>query len=114
MINLDFSRSSRTISIKSNIFDDLLIGNFARLIIPTKNKINFRRILAIPSKYIDNIGIQNIIELKEFLWHYRNSYDDKFVQVKSEIFLIARDLITTKFLGKTKLLGKLKSFYQKL
>ncbi len=107
-------RKSLMRSIKSNIFDDLLIGNFARLIIPTKNKINFRRILAIPSKYIDNIGIQNIIELKEFLWHYRNSYDDKFVQVKSDIFLMARNLITTKFLGKTKLLGKLKSFYQKL
>ena len=107
-------RKSLIRSIKSNIFDDLLIGNFAKLIIPSRKKINFRRVLAVPSKYIDNVGIRNLSDLKEFLWNYRNSYDDKFIQVKSDIMLASREFITTNFIGKTKLLGKLKSLYQKL
>ena len=106
-------RKSLVRAVRSNIFDDLLIGNFAKLIIPY-NRINFRKILSIPSKYIDNIGIKNGDELKQFLWTYRNSYDDKFVQVKSELILSSRDIITTKFLGNTKFLSFLKSIYQKL
>ena len=105
-------RKSLIKAIKLNIFDDLLIGNFARLIIPSNN-INYRNILKIPSKYIDNIGIKNANDLKEFLWIYRNSYDSKIVQLRSELTQKFRDLTISKLKGRNKILGKLKQIYQR-
>ena len=107
-------RNSLLRGIKSNIFDDLLIGNFAKVIIPENRRINFRNILKVPSKYIDNAGINNIKELREFLWIYRNSYDNKLIQIKSEIKIRIRDLIISKFVGRNNLLVNLKKIYQKL
>ena len=107
-------RKSLLRGIKSNIFDDLLIGNFAKVIIPENRRINFRNILKVPSKYIDNAGINNIKELREFLWIYRNSYDNKLIQIKSEIKIRIRDLIISKFVGRNNLLVNLKKIYQKL
>lgn len=107
-------RKSLVRAIKSNIFDDLLIGNFAKVIIPRNKKINFRNTFKIASKYIDNAGISNVEELKNFLFIYRNSYDDKLIQIKSEFKLIARDLIISRFVSNRKVLGILKKFYQKL
>ena len=101
-------------AIKLNIFDDLLIGNFAKVIIPKNKTINFRNILKIPSKYIDNAKINNLEDLKEFLWIYRNSYDNKLVQIRSEFKESARDIITSKFIGNKKFLGNLKKIYQRL
>lgn len=107
-------RKSLIKAIKFNIFDDLLIGNFARLIIPSNKNFNYRNLLKIPSKYIDNIGIKDANELKEFLWLYRNSYDNIFVQLKSELVQNSRDLIITRLKGRNKLLVKLKELYQRL
>ena len=59
-------RNSLVKAIKLNIFDDLLIGNFAKLIIPSNYYSNYRNLLKIPAKYIDNIGIKDANELKEF------------------------------------------------
>ena len=101
-------------AIKSNIFDDLLIGNFAKVIVPSNHRINYRNILKIPSKYIDNIGIKDLRELKDFLWVYRNSYDSKYVQLKSDITDKSRDIILSKLSGNSKLLGNLKKIYQKI
>ena len=106
-------RNSLVKAIKLNIFDDLLIGNFARLIIPSNNNFNYRNLLKIPSKYIDNIGIRNATELKEFLWIYRNSYDSKIFQLRSEITQKLRDLTISKLKGRNKILGKLKQIYQR-
>ena len=106
-------RKSLIKAIKLNIFDDLLIGNFARLIIPANNNVNYRNLLKIPSKYIDNIGIKNANDLKEFLWIYRNSYDSKIVQLRSEITQKFRDLTISKLKGRNKILGKLKQIYQR-
>ena len=105
-------RNSLIKAIKLNIFDDLLIGNFSRLIIPLNYSKNYRNLLKIPSKYIDNIGIRNSQELKEFLWVYRNSYDSKYVRIKSELMHKTRDLIISKLRGKNNILGKLKQIYQ--
>ncbi len=107
-------RKSLIKAIKLNIFDDLLIGNFARLIIPSNYKCNYRNLLKIPSKYIDNIGIKDSRELKKFLWIYRNSYDNKFVQIKSEVVQKSRDIIISKLRGKNDILCTLKQIYQKL
>ena len=107
-------RKSLIKAIKLNIFDDLLIGNFARLIIPANNNVNYRNLLKIPSKYIDNIGIKNANDLKEFLWIYRNSYDSKIVQLRSEITQKFRDLTISKLKGRNQILGKLKQIYQRL
>ena len=106
-------RKSLIKAIKLNIFDDLLIGNFARLIIPDNNNVNYRNLLKIPSKYIDNIGIKNANDLKEFLWIYRNSYDSKIVQLRSEITQKFRDLTISKLKGRNQILGKLKQIYQR-
>lgn len=106
-------RNSLLKAIKLNIFDDLLIGNFARLIIPVNYKQNYRNLLKIPSKYIDNIGIKNSQELKNFLWVYRNSYDSNLIRIKSEVMQKSRDLIISKLRGKNIILGKLKQIYQK-
>ena len=112
-IILHAPRNSLVRAIKLNIFDDLLIGNFARLIIPANNNFNYRNLLKIPSKYIDNIGIKNANDLKEFLWIYRNSYDSKIVQLRSEITQKFRDLTISKLKGRNKILGKLKQIYQR-
>ena len=106
-------RSSLIKAIKLNIFDDLLIGNFARLIIPENYKNNYRNLLKIPSKYLDNIGIKDSQELKQFLWIYRNSFDNKFVRIKSEVMQKSRDLLISKLRGKNNILGKLKQIYQR-
>ena len=70
-------------------------------------------LLKIPAKYIDNIGIKDANELKEFLWIYRNSYDSRVGQLKSEIIQNSRDLIISKLRGKNKILSYLKKIYQK-
>ena len=75
-----------------------------------KNKREFKVIFKL---YIDNIGIKDANELKEFLWLYRNSYDNIFVQLKSELMQNSRDLIISRLKGRNKLLVKLKEFYQK-
>ena len=75
-------RNSLVRAIRSNIFDDLLIGNFARLILPVRKKINYKKTLKIASKYIDNIGIKDAYEFKQFLWLFRNSYDSKQEAIK--------------------------------
>ena len=106
-------RNSLVKAIKLNIFDDLLIGNFAKLIIPSNYYSNYRNLLKIPAKYIDNIGIKDANELKEFLWIYRNSYDNRVRQLKSEIIQNSRDLIISKFRGKNKILSYLKKIYQR-
>ena len=106
-------RNSLVKAIKLNIFDDLLIGNFAKLIIPSNYYSNYRNLLKIPAKYIDNIGIKDANELKEFLWIYRNSYDSRVGQLKSEIIQNSRDLIISKLRGKNKILSYLKKIYQK-
>lgn len=111
---LEAPRSSLMRAIKQNIFDDLLIGNFAKVLIPTNKAINFRNILKIPSKYIDNANIKSLEDLKDFLWIYRNSYDNKLVQIRSELKEGARDLITSRFIGNKNFLGNLKKIYQKL
>ena len=98
-------RNSLVKAIKLNIFDDLLIGNFAKLIIPSNYYSNYRNLLKIPAKYIDNIGIKDANELKEFLWIYRNSYDNRVGQLKSEIIQNSRDLIISKLRGKNKILS---------
>ena len=82
------------------------------MIIPLNYSNNYRNLLKIPSKYIDNIGIRNSQELKEFLWVYRNSYDSKYVRIKSELMHKSRDLIISKLRGKNNILGKLKQIYQ--
>ncbi len=107
-------RNSLLRAIKSNIFDDLLIGNFAKVIISDNQKINFRYTLKVASKYIDNAGINSIEELKQFLWFYRHSYDNKLVRVKSELKLRARDILISKLTGNNKILGNLKKIYQKI
>ena len=106
-------RNSLVKAIKLNIFDDLLIGNFAKLIIPSNYYSNYRNLLKIPAKYIDNIGIKDANELKEFLWIYRNSYDNRVGQLKSEIIQNSRDLIISKLRGKNKILSYLKKIYQR-
>ena len=105
-------RNSLMKAIKLNIFDDLLIGNFARLIVPAQYKGNYRNLLKIPAKYIDNIGIKDSNELKEFLWIYRNSYDNNLNRIKSQILENSRDLIISKLRGKNNILGILKQIYQ--
>ena len=106
-------RNSLVKAIKLNIFDDLLIGNFAKLIIPSNYYSNYRNLLKIPAKYIDNIGIKDANELKKFLWIYRNSYDNRIGQLKSEIIQNSRDLIISKLRGRNKILSYLKKIYQK-
>ena len=69
--------------------------------------------LKIPSKYLDNIGIKDSQELKQFLWIYRNSFDNKFVRIKSEVMQKSRDLLISKLRGKNNILGKLKQIYQR-
>tara|TARA_B100000963_G_scaffold260529_1_gene228780 strand:- start:670 stop:2043 length:1374 start_codon:yes stop_codon:yes gene_type:complete len=107
-------RRSLLRSIKSNIFDDLLIGNFAKVLIPENNPNNFRNILKVPSKYIDNAGISSVEELRKFLSFFRNSYDNKLVLVKSELKNKTRDLVVSKLVGNNKLLGNLKNLYQRI
>ena len=68
--------------------------------------------LKIPSKYLDNMGIKDSQELKQFLWIYRNSFDNKFVRIKSEVMQKSRDLLISKLRGKNNILGKLKQIYQ--
>ena len=106
-------RNSLVKAIKLNIFDDLLIGNFAKLIVPSNYYSNYRNLLKIPAKYIDNIGIKDANELKKFLWIYRNSYDNRIGQLKSEIIQNSRDLIISKLRGRNKILSYLKKIYQK-
>tara|TARA_B100000287_G_C20062997_1_gene555221 strand:- start:142 stop:417 length:276 start_codon:yes stop_codon:yes gene_type:complete len=91
-----------------------LIGNFAKVIISDNQKINFRYTLKVASKYIDNAGINSIEELKQFLWFYRHSYDNKLVRIKSELKLRARDILISKLTGNNKILGNLKKIYQKI
>ena len=47
-------RKSLFRAIKSNIFDDLLIGNFAKVYIPENQTANFKNTFKVASKYIDN------------------------------------------------------------
>ncbi len=105
-------RNSVVRAIRSNIFDDLLIGNFAKLILPKRKSINYKKTLRVASKFIDNLGIKDANETKKFLWIYRNSYDNKYVAIQSIFKNKARDLITTKLNGRANLLGKLKLIYQ--
>ena len=107
-------RNSLIRAIRLNIFDDLLIGNFAKLITSSNKKINYKKTLKFASKYIDNLDIKNAAELKNFLWIYRNSYDNKFEAISSNIKLKARDYLITKLNGNLNLLRKLKLIYQKL
>ena len=107
-------RNSLIRAIRLNIFDDLLIGNFAKLIVYSKQKSNYRKTLKFASKYIDNLEIKDAEELKKFLWIYRNSYDDKMEAISSSIKLKARDYLITKLNNDLNLLGKLKLIYQKL
>ena len=106
-------RKSLLRAIKSNIFDDLLIGNFAKVYILDNQKANFRNTFKIASKYIDNAGINNLEDLKKFLWVYRNSYDNKLIQIKSELKVKSRDLILSKLISNKKILGVLKNMYQR-
>ena len=105
-------RKSLLRAIKSNIFDDLLIGNFAKVHI-LDNQANFRKTFKIASKYIDNVGVKNLEELKKFLWVYRNSYDNRFIQIKSEIKVKSRDLILSKLISNKRILAFLKNMYQR-
>ena len=107
-------RNSLVRAIRLNIFDDLLIGNFAKLIIYSKQKSNYRKTLKFASKYIDNLEIKNAEELKTFLWIYRNSYDNKYQAISSDLKSKARDYFITKFNGNLNFLRKLKLIYQKL
>ena len=107
-------RKSLLRAIKSNIFDDLLIGNFAKVLIRQNQTENFRNTFKVASKYIDNAGINNIEELKKFLWVYRNSYDNKLIQIKSEIKVKSRDMILSKLISNKKILRMLKNIYQRL
>ncbi|MBO8219562.1 MBL fold metallo-hydrolase [Prochlorococcus marinus] len=111
---LNAPRKSLLRAIRSNIFDDLLIGNFAKIIITNKKTLNFRNTLKIPSKYVDNVRINDAQELKQFLWAYRNSYDSKLTLLKSDLKIRARDIVLSNLIKNTKLLGKLKNFYQKI
>ncbi len=105
-------RMSIVRAIRSNIFDDLLIGNFARLIIPENNYINYNLILRSASKYHDNAGIKNADELKHFLSVYRGSFDSNYQLINYQLKTRARDIILSRFAGKKDFLGKLKLFYQ--
>ena len=73
----------------------------------------FKNTFKVASKYIDNAGINNLEELKKFLWVYRNSYDNKLIQIKSEIKVKSRDLILSKLISNKKILGVLKNMYQR-
>ena len=106
-------RKSLLRAIKSNIFDDLLIGNFAKVYILENQPVNFKNTFKVASKYIDNAGVNNLEELKKFLWVYRNSYDNKLIQIKSEIKVKSRDLILSKLISNKKILGVLKNIYQR-
>ena len=106
-------RKSLLRAIRSNIFDDLLIGNFAKVLICQNQTENFRNTFKVASKYIDNAGIKNMEELKKFLWVYRNSYDNKLIQIKSEIKVKSRDIILSKLISNKKILGVLKNIYQR-
>jgi len=107
-------RKSLLRAIKSNIFDDLLIGNFAKVYILENQPVNFKNTFKVASKYIDNAGVNNLEELKKFLWVYRNSYDNKLIQIKSEIKVKSRDLILSKMISNKKILGVLKNIYQRV
>ncbi len=106
-------RKSLLRAIKSNIFDDLLIGNFAKVYILENQPVNFKNTFKVASKYIDNAGVNNLEELKKFLWVYRNSYDNKLIQIKSDIKVKSRDLILSKLISNKKILGVLKNIYQR-
>ena len=106
-------RKSLLRAIKSNIFDDLLIGNLAKVYILDNQPVNFKNTFKVASKYIDNAGVNNLEELRKFLWVYRNSYDNKLVQIKSEIKVKSRDLILSKLISNKKILGVLKNIYQR-
>ena len=106
-------RKSLLRAIRSNIFDDLLIGNFAKVYILENQTVNFKNTFKVASKYIDNAGVKNLEELKKFLWAYRNSYDNKLIQIKSEIKVKSRDLILSKLITNKKILGVLKNIYQR-
>ena len=106
-------RKSLLRAIKSNIFDDLLIGNFAKVYILENQQVNFKNTFKVASKYIDNAGVNNLEELKKFLWVYRNSYDNKLIQMKSEIKVKSRDLILSKLISNQKILKVLKNMYQR-
>ena len=101
-------------AIKSNIFDDLLIGNFAKLIIPRNNKINFHSYLRIPSKYYDNAGVKTAYDLKQFLSFHRGSYDSNYELINNQLNKAARAFILSRMPNNISLLKKLKNFYQKL
>ena len=92
---------------------DRLIGNFAKVYILANQPVNFKNTFKVASKYIDNAGVNNLEELKKFLWVYRNSYDNKLIQIKSEIKVKSRDLISSKLISNKKTLGVLKNIYQR-
>ena len=92
----------------------MLIGNFAKLILPERKRVNYKRTLKVASKLIDNIEINDASEFKEFLSTFRNSYDSKQEAINSLFKNKARELISNKLYGRPNLLGKLKKFYQTL
>lgn len=106
-------RKSMSRAAKERIFDDLLIGNFARLYVYA-NPEKVSGSLKVASKYIDNLCIKSSEELLEFQAHERLFYDSKvsYHYAKSKTWL--RGAVIGKLNSNPALLAKLKRIYQKI
>lgn len=113
-ITLKAPKNSVLRSVRENIFDDLLIGNFAKLIIPKNSNINYHSIFKFASKIHDNAEIRSGEELKEFFTFIRDSFDSKKNYVNYKFKKHARELILSNLKGNIKFLSKLKKIYQRL
>ncbi len=113
-ITLQAPKNSVLRSVRENIFDDLLIGNFAKLIINNKSNINYHSIFRFASKIHDNAEIRNGEELKEFFTFVRDSFDSKKNYFNYRFKKHTRELILSNMREKIGLLSKLKNIYQRL
>ena len=105
-------RKSMSRAAKERIFDDLLIGNFAKLYIySSPGSVSSR--LKIASKYIDNLCIKSAADLLAFQAHERMCYDSKASYRYSKSKQLLRGLILGKLSERPALLSSLKKIYQK-
>ena len=105
-------RHSLMRAVRENIIDDLLIGNFAKLYFDSEYRGSYRTVLSWSSKIKDNSQVQNASQVKSLLEYQRKSYDSRSHYAYSRFKERAREEVTSRLDGKTKLLSALKNIYQ--
>ena len=104
---------SLLIAVRLNIFDDLLISNFPRLLIFGRH-VNYSRALMFPAKYLDNLYISSADDLKSFWLEQRASYDSVSGYYSEVLARSLRGSVLSALSGRPVLLSILKSIYQRI